>query len=47
MANTERYRQSALPFLQRKLNKDIRVEKKKLRDFLRVNCVSNVGSITS
>ena len=47
MANTERYRQSALPFLQRKLNDDIRVEKKQLRDLLRVNCVSNVGSITS
>ena len=46
MANTERYRHSAMPFLQRKLNENFKVEKKQLTALLRVNCVSNVDSIT-
>ena len=46
MANTERYKHSAMPFLQRKLNESLKVEKEQLKALLRVNCVSNVDSIT-
>ena len=46
-ANTERYRNSAIPFLQRKLNESINFERKQRKALLQVNCVSNVGSITS
>ena len=46
MAKTERYKHSAMPFLQRKLNESLKVEKEQLKALLRVNCVSNVDSIT-
>ena len=48
MANTEteRYKHSAKPFLQMKLNENLKVEKKQLAALLRVICVSNVDSIT-
>ena len=46
MALRERYRHSSIPFLQRKLNENLQMEKKQLRALLRVNCVSNVDSIT-
>ena len=39
-ANTERYKNSAIPFLQRKLNESISIEKKQLKALLQVNCVS-------
>ena len=39
-ANTERYKNSAIPFLQRKLNESINIEKKQLKALLQVNCVS-------
>ena len=47
MAFTERYKHSAIPFLQRKLNDSAKIENKQLRALLQVNCVSNVDSITS
>ena len=47
MALTERYKHSAIPFLQRKLNDSSKIENQQLRDLLQVNCVSNVDSITS
>ena len=46
-ANTERYRNSAIPFLQRKLNENNKIERKRLRALLQVNCVSYVDPITS
>ena len=46
MANRERYKHSSIPFLQRKLNENSQMEKNQLRVLLRVNCVSNVDSIT-
>ena len=46
-ASTERYRNSAIPFLQRKLNESIKLERKQRKALLQVNCVSYVGSITS
>ena len=39
-AKTERYKKSAIPFLQRKLNENINFEKKQLKSLLQVNCVS-------
>ena len=36
-ANTERYRRSAIPFLQRLLNDDYRKQKKDLKSLLQVN----------
>ena len=49
-ANNMRYQKSAIPFLQKKLNESVNIERneqKKLRSaLLRVNCVSNVDSIT-
>ena len=39
-ASTERYRNSAIPFLQRKLNENIKMERQKLKALLQVNCVS-------
>ena len=39
-ANTERYKKSAIPFLQRKLNENSNYEKKQLKSLLQVNCVS-------
>ena len=46
-ASTERYRNSAIPFLQRKLNENIKMERQRLKAMLQVNCVSYVDSITS
>ena len=46
-ANTERYRNSSIPFLQRKLNEDRKIERKRLKALLQVNCVSYVDPITS
>ena len=46
MANREIYKRSSIPFLQRKLNENLQVEKQQLNSLLRVNCVSNVDSIT-
>ena len=46
-ARTERYKNSAIPFLQRKLNDDIKMERERLKALLQVNCVSNVDPITS
>ena len=46
-ANTERYRNSTIPFLQRKLNESKKIERKRLRALLQVNCVSYVDPITS
>ena len=46
-ACTERYRNSAIPFLQRKLNESISFDRKQRKVLLQVNCVSNVDSITS
>ena len=46
-ANTERYRKSSIPFLQRKLNENIKIERKRLKSLLQVNCVSYVDPITS
>ena len=46
-ANTERYRNSAIPFLQRKLNENKKMEQKRLKAMLQVNCVSYVDPITS
>ena len=40
-ASTERYRNSAIPFLQRKLNESINFERKQRKALLQVNCVSN------
>jgi len=39
-ANTERYRNSTIPFLQRKLNERNKIERKRLRALLQLNCVS-------
>ena len=46
-ANTERYKHSAIPYLQRKLNESNKIERKRLRALLQVNCVSYVDPITS
>ena len=46
-ANTERYRNSSIPFLQRKLNENRKIERKRLKALLQVNCVSYVDPITS
>ena len=46
-ARTERYKNGAIPFLQRKLNENIKMERKRLKALLQVNCVSYVDSITS
>ena len=46
-ANTERYRNSTIPFLQRKLNESKKIEGKRLKALLQVNCVSYVDPITS
>ena len=45
-AKTERYRNSAIPFLQRKLNESAKDQKKQLKALLQVNCVSHVDPIT-
>ena len=45
-ANTERYKNSAIPYLQRKLNESINMERKQIKALLQVNCVSHVDSIT-
>ena len=36
-ANTERYRKSAIPYLQRLLNQDYQERKKKIKSLLQVN----------
>ena len=46
-ANTERYKNSTIPYLQRKLNESNKIERKRLRALLQVNCVSYVDPITS
>ena len=47
-ANTERYKRSRIPFLQRKLNESMSIEKKQLKALLlQVNCVSHVDPITA
>ena len=46
-AKTERYRNSAIPFLQRKLNQSVKNERKQFKALLQVNCVSHVYPITS
>ena len=46
-ARTERYRNSAIPFLQRKLNQSVKYERKQFEALLQVNCVSHVDPITS
>ena len=49
-AKTWRYQKSAIPFLQKKLNESVNIERKQQKrlksSLLRVNCVSNVDSIT-
>ena len=45
-AKTERFRNSSIPFLQRKLNESAKNETKQLKALLQVNCVSNVDPIT-
>ena len=45
-AKTERYRNSAIPFLQRKLNESVKNERRQLKALLQVNCVSHVDPIT-
>ena len=49
-ANTLRYQKSAIPFLQKKLNESVNIERKQQKklksSLLRVNCVSYVDSIT-
>ena len=39
--NTDRMKRSAVPFLQRLLNEDIRKQRKDLRNLLQVNNLSN------
>ena len=45
-AKTERFKNSSIPFLQRKLNENAKNERKQLKALLRVNCVSHVDPIT-
>ena len=45
-ARTERFRNSSIPFLQRKLNESAKQERKQLKALLQVNCVSHVDPIT-
>ena len=45
-AKTERFRNSSIPFLQRKLNESAENERKQLKALLQVNCVSHVDPIT-
>ncbi len=45
-AKTERFRNSSIPFLQRKLNESAKDETKQLKALLQVNCVSHVDPIT-
>ena len=45
-AKTERFRNSTIPFLQRKLNESAKKEAKQLKSLLQVNCVSHVDPIT-
>ena len=45
-ARTERFRNSSITFLQRKLNEDAKNETKQLKALLQVNCVSHVDPIT-
>ena len=45
-ARTERFKNSSIPFLQRKLNESAKQERKQLEALLQVNCVSHVDPIT-
>ena len=45
-AKTERFKNSSIPFLQRKLNESAKNETKQLKSLLQVNCVSHVDPIT-
>ena len=45
-ARTERFKNSSIPFLQRKLNESAKQERKQLKALLQVNCVSHVDPIT-
>ena len=45
-ARTERFKNSSITFLQRKLNEDAKSETKQLKALLQVNCVSHVDPIT-
>ena len=45
-AKTERFRNSSIPFLQRKLNESAENERKQLKALLQVNYVSHVDPIT-
>ena len=45
-SKTERFKNSSIPFLQRKLNESSKNERKQLKALLQVNCVSHVDPIT-
>ena len=45
-AKTERFGNSSIPFLQKKLNESAENERKQLKALLQVNCVSHVDPIT-
>ena len=45
-ARTERFKNSSITFLQRKLNEDAKNETNQLKALLQVNCVSHVDPIT-